>query len=315
VAIFVAAPTIASASEAGSAFGIVPGSTSNEEEEEGAREHGSERHEERARPVRGGAREHDAGQEGPDGGGDVERFRRSGGEQQHGEDAEQERLVRVAEHRAADRRSVASGHGQDRHDHERGQDDGDDDASGAPTDEQHGRERQEPRHHQILDYQDGQDQRGLAVAHPPQVVEGPSDHTGRRDVGHASQEDRGHDPPAEQQPGDQPRREVQQQIDGTDQGRRSNGIHELAGGVFESQREEQQDQSDLGARRDESIRGDQRDEPALTERQARDEVQGDGREPEALGDPGQDREEQDHPAELEQERRAMHRSTRAKHDR
>ena len=89
---------------------------------------------------------------------------------------------------------------------------------------------------------------------------------------------RGGSPP-EQHPGREPRGEVHEQIDAAHEPVRSQGVHELPGRVLEPEGEQQQDQTDLRPRRDELVRGDQGHDPALPEREPREQVERIGENP------------------------------------
>jgi len=236
----------------------------------------------------------------------LSRSREPGDDQRQPEDDQQQDLVARAEHQPAERLAVPQGHQQ--HQRHGGERDPDRQRAGQqpPAEQQPGDQRQVGGHGEVLDDQDRQHHRGLAVADPLQLPEDLGDDARGGDVGHPAQHHRGQRRPAEQQPGGQPGGEVQAQVDQAGRGAGAQAGGELARRVLQAQQEQQQDHPDVGADLDELVGGDQRQQAALAEGEPGEQVQGDGGQAEPTGQATEDAEPQDHPAELQQHDRVVH---------
>ena len=73
--------------------------------------------------------------------------------------------------------------------------------------------------------------------------------------------------------------------------------------MLETEHEQDEDQADLGARLDEPPGCDQRQDPSLAERESRDQIERNRRQVESRRDPGEDRQAEDHCAELQEPHR------------
>jgi hypothetical protein len=117
------------------------------------------------------------------------------------------------EHQPADSLPPAQGHRQ--HHSDRPERDHHRDHLGqhATGGQQAGQDRQVGRHGQVLDHQDRQHDRGLAVAEPAQLTEQLGSDSRRRHVGDPAEHHRRQQRPTKQQPRDQARGEVERQVD------------------------------------------------------------------------------------------------------
>src|SRR6266508_3189463 len=147
--------------------------------------------------------------------------------------------------------------------------------------------------------QDGQDERGLAIAGPAEVGEDLGRDAGGRNQSDPAQEHRRYHPPSEEQTGDETRGEVQRDVECPCSERAPHRGQQLCRGVLEPQCKEQQDQSDLASGPDELARGDQWQEAALSEGETGEEIERDGRNADPPRQPGQDGQTDDDGAELD----------------
>lgn len=141
--------------------------------------------------------------------------------------------------------------------------------------EHRGEQRQVDGHRQVLDDEHPEDDGRLPVAEPPQIREDLGDHPGRRDPGDPGQGHRPHGPPAEQQRGDGTGGGVEDEVHGPGRILRLQTGDEFTGAVFEPQQEQQQDDADLGADGGELLARAERQQPAVTEGESGQQVEGD----------------------------------------
>ncbi len=136
----------------------------------------------------------------------------------------------------------------DRRDHHGdGDSNGQQRSHGATTEGESSEGREEYRHREVFEHEYRQHDRSLPVAGPAKVVQQFGDDTGGRDVGDPTQEETGDHSPAENQPGDESRSEVQRQVDQAGRSHRSHTVDEFLCRIFETQHQEEEDDPEIGA--------------------------------------------------------------------
>jgi hypothetical protein len=143
-------------------------------------------------------------------------------------------------------------------------------------DQHRGEDRQVDRHHEVLEHEDRQHDRGLAVTQPAQVAEDLRDDPGRGDVGDAAHRERTDQPPVEDQRHRDTRRRVEHDVEQTCRPRLLQTGHELRRGVLQAEEQQEQHHTDFAGQRREVLDAGQRYETAAAERQAAEQVQRDG---------------------------------------
>ncbi len=141
--------------------------------------------------------------------------------------------------------------------------------------------------------------RCLPVPDATELLEQAGDDARRRHVRDPAEEDGGERAPAEQQPGDEPRHHVGDEVDDAGQAVGPQPAEELGGRVLQPEHDEQEHHTDVRADSDEVLR---RLHAALADGQPGEQVQRDGRDADPVGQPAEHSQEQQERPELDEHR-------------
>ncbi len=217
--------------------------------------------------------------------GDLQPLGHPGHEQRDAEHGEQERLVGATGDHTAHPPAVPECGEQDHRDGGQCDQHARDGCAEAAAHDQGRHHRQVDRHGKVLDHEDVQHRRGLAVAEATQVGQHLADHARRADPGDATEQHRSDRVPPEQEPERDTGQCVQRHVDRTGPQSGTQTAAKFGVGVFEAEREQQQQHTDLGGDLEELDRHVELHQTAFAHCEPGDQVQRDRGDAEATGDP------------------------------
>ena len=235
-----------------------------------------------------GSGDGDSDEKGSDGSGDLEVLSDSSDEKDGAENAEEHDFIGLMSDQRAEGVAVTSGDEEDDEYGCAGDADGDEDLLRATTDQKNCNQREVNGHHEVFEHKDGEDCRRFWRLHALEFGEKAGNDAGGCDEGDAAEEDGGQRRPAEKKSGEKTWREVKKEVDCRARGSHAKSFGEVLTGVLEAEHEEEQEHADFGTELDKPLGEVEREQPAISEGEAGQQVERDCRETKATGEPGEE---------------------------